>query len=551
MHIYKEGSIEIPFDLNLTELLNNNARSPGLPDSHIIANDDIENRILTIGQLRDRAGRLADGLKQAYRPKDQSRWAVILPNSIALIESCHAVLWQGGIFCPINHLLTPHDMGHALATTRPEYLLVYAEIIDKVLEAVQLAKSLARTLPDPKIITTIGSSPSYPSLNSFLSSSSLPIPHYTDTRTRLASIHLSSGTTGASKGVGLTHYNYIANVLQMYTHDPDHWSPSEQVVSYTPFVHIANTTIPLFLGPWTGMKHIIMAKYDMHSCLKLVEKEKASAMQCTPTLAVAIANGDIVEKYDLSSIRHMVVGGLPLTREVYQRFLDKGKGRWKTVQLYGMTEAAPYVSWQKVGEEVPFGAIGKLLPGIEVRLMDEDGKDVRVGEKGELWVRGSNVTCGYVDNEEATRKAFRDDGWYNTGDLCMFDEQGYLSMVGRTKELIKAFGFQVSPADLESYLNGHPAVEEVSVAGTKDRVAMTELPTAYVVLKNGVKNKIGALRDIQSFVDGKVSGYKKLRGGVWEVTELPKNATGKVIRARLVEYKTGVCSIRKGNEEKL
>lgn len=274
-------------------------------------------------------------------------------------------------------------------------------------------------------------------------------------------------------------------------------------------------------------------------------------LQCTPTLAVAIANGDIAEKYNLSSIRHMVVGGLPLTREVYQRFLDKGKGRWKTVQLCGMTEASPYVAWQKVAEEVPFGAIGKLLPGIGARLMDEDGKDMRVGEKVELWIRGPNVTSGYVDNEEATRKAFREDGWYNTGDLCTFDRDGYLSMVGRTKELIKAFGFQVSPADLESYLNGHPAVEEVSVAGTKDRVAMTELPTAYVVLKSGVKDKPDALREIRRFVDGKVSGYKRLRGGVWEVTELPKNATGKVIRARLGEYKTGESSIGKPNEVKL
>ena len=294
-----------------------------------------------------------------------------------------------------------------------------------------------------------------------------------------------------------------------------------------------------------------MAKYDMHSCLKLVEKEKASAMQCTPTLAVAIADGDVVERYDLSSIRHMVVGGLPLTKEVYQRFLDKGNGRWKTVQLYGMTEASPYVSWQKVAEEVPYGAIGKLLPGIEARLMDEDGKDVTVGERGELWIRGPNVTNGYVDNVEATRKAFREDGWYNTGDLCAFDRDGCLSIVGRTKELIKAFGFQLSATELESYLNGHPAIEEVSVAGTKDRVAMTELPTAYVVLKSGVKDKTDALREIREFVDGRVSGYKKLRGGVWEVTELPKNATGKVIRARLGEYKTDVSSTGKANEAKL
>ena len=560
MHIYKEDTIDIPTDLNLIELLHSCARSPPLPDDHIIAKDDIEDRTLTISEIRDRAGRLAHGLTQAYDPRDQSRWAVILPNSVALIESCHAVLWLGGIFCPINHLLTPHDMGHALATCKPEYLVVYADIIDKVLEAINLARTIDPSLARPRIITAIGSHPTFPSLSSFLSPSSLPVPHNNDTKHRLASIHLSSGTTGASKAVGLSHCNYIANVLQMYAHDPNHWSPSEQVVSYTPFVHIANTTIPFFLGPWTGMRHIIMAKYEMHACLKLVQQEQATAMQLTPSMAVAIANGDLAEKYDLSSIRHMVVGGLPISKEVYEKFLAKGNGRWKTVQLYGMTEASPYVSWQKVAEDVPWGAIGKLLPGVEARVIDEEtGTDLPAGEKGEMWIRGPNVCGGYVDNADATKKAFRDGGWYNTGDLCRIDENGYMFMLGRTKELIKAFGFQVSPVDLESYLNDHPMVEEVSVAGTKDREQMTELPTAYVVLKKGngadwegkEEDKAGMLKEIQAFVDGKVSGYKKLRGGVWEVSELPKNATGKVVRGRLGEYRTGVSSFGKGGKSKL
>ena len=543
MYIYKEGTIDVPTDLNLTELLHTSAQSPALPEDHIIFRDDVENRTCTIGQLRDRAGRLAHGLNNAYKPIDQSRWAVILPNSIALVESCHTVLWLGGIFCPINHLLTSYDMGHALATCMPDYLLVYADIMPKILEAITTAKSIAPDLVEPQVITALGKVPHTPGLESFLASSALPIPHYPDTRRRLASIHLSSGTTGVSKGVGISHFNYIANVLQMFAHDPDHWTTSEHIVSFTPYVHIANTTIPFFLGPWTGMRHIIMAKYEMHEFLKTVEREKATSIQLTPSLAVEIANTDLAERYSLSQVRNMVVGGLPLTKEVYDRFLAKGNGKWKTVQLYGMTEAAPYVSWQKVNEDVPYGAIGKLLPGIEARLCDEDGKDVEPGAEGEMWIRGPNVTDGYVDNPDATAKAFKDGHWYNTGDLCTLSPQGYLRIVGRTKELIKSSGFQVSPTDLEVHLNGHPNVAEVSVAATKDKKKMTELPTAYVVLKGeATGDKVEVLRAIREYVDGRVSGYKKLRGGVWEVRELPKNATGKVVRGRLWEMRTGVSS---------
>jgi 4-coumarate--CoA ligase len=566
MHVYQQSPIDIPTNFNLTELLHTNARSPPLPSNHIIAKDDIEGRTLTIRQLRTRAGRLARSLVEKYAPRDQSRWAIVLPNSIALIETCHAVLWLGGVFCPINHLLTVHDMGHALAVCKAEYVVVFADVLEKVKEAVTISRSLhlgEQPRKSPEIIIGLGSATTTAgastSISSLLASAttSLPVPHYADTRNRLASIHLSSGTTGPSKGVGLSHYNYIANVLQLFAHDPAHWTTREHVVSYTPFVHIANTTIPLFLGPWTGMRHLIMQKYEMHACLKLVDRERATSMQITPSLVVALAEDeDLAGKYDLISVKNMTVGGLPVTKALYERFLARGKGRWSTVQLYGMTEAAPYVAWQKVGEDIPYGAIGKLLPGMQARLCDDEGRDVDVGEKGELWIRGPNIARGYVDNPQATTKAFRDEDWYNTGDLCTIDSEGYLRVVGRTKELIKYNGFQVSPVDLEEYLNGHPAIAEASVAGTKSKKLMTELPTAYVVLKDNVRmksteGKTEVLKEIQRFVDARVSAYKKLRGGVWEVHSLPKNATGKVIRAQLGEYRTGLSSLTGSEKAKL
>jgi 4-coumarate--CoA ligase len=565
MHIYQsEKDVTVPLDLNLTQLLNtspdNHRIDPELP----IAKDDF-NRTHTLSSLRSTSGRLAAGLTKHFKPRDQSRWAVILPNSVALIEACHAVLWLGGVFCPINHLLTAHEIGNALATCRPEYVIVYDESLSRLEEGIKLAQKQQVGYAAPQVIIGLNArlrSTSLPSLTSFLAASPLPIINHPDTRQRLASIHLSSGTTGSSKGVALSHYNYVANVLQLINHDPARWLPAhssqrERVVSFTPFVHIANTTIPLFLGPYVGMCHYIMSSYSLEGLCKWVQTEHASAIQCTPAIAVAIANTDLTSKYNLQSVTRMLVGGLPLPREIYERFLSKGP--WKTIQLYGMTEASPYVTWQTSTETLPVrGQLGKLLPGMSARLVDADsGTDIppNKNQPGELWIQGPNVTAGYVDNPVATAAAFNG-GWYNTGDVCTFSPEGYLTIVGRTKELIKSSGFQVAPTELEGYLNGHPLIAEVAVGGRVDKERMTEVPAAYVVLKDdggmgrGEKDdegmskgeKVRRLKEIQDSLDGKVSGYKKLRGGVWEVKWLPRTSTWKFKRRELAEGGTGVSS---------
>ncbi|EXJ61278.1 uncharacterized protein A1O5_11835 [Cladophialophora psammophila CBS 110553] len=547
MKIYRseDPDIAIPDDLNLTELLHSSARSPALQSGHVIAQDDVEDRTLTIGQLRSNAGKLATGLTQQYSPKDQSRWAVILPNSVAYIEAIHAVLWLGGVFCPINHQLKAGEIAHALTVSKPAFVIVYSKVLEKVIEAIELAKQNCPDLKDPEVLTALGSTTK--GLRNlyadFISPEQLPIPHYRDTRKRLASIHLSSGTTGNPKGVGLSQYNYVANVLQMWAHDPDHWSPEEKIVSYTPFVHIANTTIPLFLGPWTGMVHIIMGAFDLETYAKTIHRTRATAAQVSPMTALTIATTDLVSTYDFSTIRHMTCGPLPLKQDDYHEFLRRGK--WKTVTLYGMTEAAPYVTWQKIREPMPLGKSGTLLPNILGSLRLEDGTDAPEGGPGELWLKGPNMTAGYVDNPAANRTAFDRDGWYNTGDVCTISPEGHLQVVGRTKELIKYNGFQVSPTELEAYIISHPAVLDAAVGGVWDATKMTELPTAYVVLKDHVKErrqKVQALKDIQTTVDEQVAGYKKLRGNVWEVTSLPRNATFKLLRKQLGVHKTGVSS---------
>ncbi|CAG9948094.1 unnamed protein product [Clonostachys rosea f. rosea IK726] len=524
MRIYnQERKLHVPRDVNLTELLHKTHKE--LPLSHVIASDSLTNRSITLGQLRDRAGRLARGFSQALQPPDQSRWAIILPNSVGFLELVHAVIWTGGVACPINHALKSTEIGHGLAVCQPAFIVAYGQILGSVEEAIAVARDeLVREgieWPAPKVITII-EKPSGSTLQhipaDFLSDISLPVPHYEDNTARVATIHLSSGTTGKPKGVMLTHRNFIANVFQLLAHDSSQFHSASRTVAFTPWAHIAMTTMPLFLAPYTGMFHHAMPQYNLEKFAQLVSSVQATSFQGVPSVVLSLAKSDVTDRYDFSRASILNVGGAPLKKADLAKLMSRAP--WRLIQAYGMTEAAGYVAYQTFDETLPDGCTGNMLPGIEARLMVEGkNEEAPEGGPGELWLRGPNITNGYVFNEEANQQAFPEPGWYNTGDVCKIDSQGRLFIVGRTKDLIKYKGFQVSPQELESHLNSHPLVAEAGVAALWDESQLTELPTAWV------------------------SGYKKLRGGVWEVQRLPKNATGKILRKEMAEMRAGLCSI--------
>ncbi|OAL43639.1 AMP-binding enzyme [Pyrenochaeta sp. DS3sAY3a] len=561
MRVYRDASreIDIPSDLNLTELLHTSAVP--LAPSHLIASDSLTYRSLSIGELRSRAGRIAHGLQTSFRPRDGARWAVVLPNCVEYIELFHALLWVGGVGCPINHALKPAELAHAFVVSRPEYIFAFGPSLDNIREAIILARAEVsdnETWNEPKIMTVIERRTGYMQApDDFLSARSLPVPHYDDTTTRLASIHLSSGTTGAPKGVELTHYNFVANVYQLYSHDPAQFHTASRVVAFTPFVHIAMTTMPLFFGPWTGAFHHAMpAPFSLEEFGKLVSSVRPTSFQGVPSVALQIANSDLAERYDFSNAEVINCGGASMTPEIVARLCSKAP--WKIMQVYGMTEGAPYIAYQRKKQDIPAGKIGNFLPNVQAALkLPGTNEDAPKGGPGELWVCGPNITrryCGISD--EANAKAFPiEDGqqWYNTGDVCTIDESGIVSVVGRTKELIKYKGFQVSPTELESHLNAHPDVIEAGVGSVWDETQLTELPTGYVVLNPSIatENATQVLSTIHLHVDDLVSGYKKLRGGVWGVTRLPKNATGKIVRNQLRDHLTGAHSVYKRTRARL
>ncbi|KAF4882274.1 4-coumarate--CoA ligase-like 7 [Colletotrichum fructicola] len=509
MRTYTSQPIDIPRDLNLTELLHTTATS--IPESHIIASDSLTNRSITLGELRNRAGRIAQGLKDGLNPPDQARWAIVLPNSVEFLEIFHAILWTGGVVSPVNHALKSSEIGHGFAVSRPHFIIAYGPITPAIQDAVAVAAKELSTLgvqwDSPTILSIIKPARGVKHVpDDFIASSRLAIPHWPDTSKRLASIHLSSGTTGKPKGVELTHLNFVSNVLQLVALDSKHqmFNVSSRTVAFTPWAHIAMTTMPLFLGPYTGMFHHAMPQYNIDKFGQLVGSNQATSFQGVPSVVLSLANSDITERFDFSKAQIINIGGAPLKPEQIERLLRRAP--WKLIQAYGMTEAAGYVAYQGFDEEVPDGSTGRLLPGIEAALKKEGTtEDAPEGGPGELWIRGPNITRGYAFNPKANQEAFRMEGWYNTGDVCRFDTEGRLFIVGRTKDLIKYKGFQVSPSELEQIVNSHPLVKEAGVGALWDETQLTEVPTAWVVLKDGdmmrreeIRRR---LRDIQKVVD--------------------------------------------------
>jgi 4-coumarate--CoA ligase len=291
------------------------------------------------------------------------------------------------------------------------------------------------------------------------------------------------------------------------------------------------------INMWVGGFVCGLASFDLDTYCKKMEEVKANEMHIVPPVAIALVNSPNMEKYDLSRIRSITIAAAPLKKSLQTAFGKKFPGVPIT-QLYGSTEGTGLITAQLVDNEETIGSVGKLACGIEGRLVDPVTKqDVSSGEEGELWVRGPIVMMGYHGNEAATKEAFEGD-WMRTGDIMRVDAKGNIWVTDRLKEMIKYKGFQVPPSELEDLLIGHPFVTDAAVTSIYSDSQATELPIAYVALTPekalAAPNELRQTLDgIRSWADGKVAGYKMLRGGVYHLQTLPKNPSGKILRKDL------------------
>ena len=272
-----------------------------------------------------------------------------------------------------------------------------------------------------------------------------------------------------------------------------------------------------------------MSKFEIERFCANIERYKITFAYVVPPVVLLLGKHPAVEKYDLSSLRMMNSGAAPLTRElvdsVYQRINVPIK------QGYGLSETSPTThtqAWETWHASV--GSVGTMLPNQSAKYISAEEKEVAVGETGELWIKGPNIFKGYHNNPEGTRNALTPDGFFKTGDVGYQDQKGNFFITDRVKELIKYKGFQVPPAELEGLLLSHEAINDVAVIGIYDKEQATELPRAYIAVKRGIERNERTAQEIQTWLQSKVANHKRLRGGIRFVDEIPKSASGKILR---------------------
>jgi acyl-CoA synthetase (AMP-forming)/AMP-acid ligase II len=276
-----------------------------------------------------------------------------------------------------------------------------------------------------------------------------------------------------------------------------------------------------------GASCVVMPRFDPELTLQLIEKHKVTDFFVVPPALLALSHHPKLDEYDHSSLRFILSGAAPLPMEVAD--LAEKRFGCQMVQGYGMTETSPITNVTPLGAPKA-GSVGPAVPDTQENIVDmETGKELAVGEVGELIVSGPQVMRGYWKNADATKETIRADGWLRTGDIARIDEDGYVYILDRAKEMIKYKGYQVAPAELEGIVMEHPAVLDAAVIPKAD-FESGEVPKAFVVLKEGQQ---ATADDIMAFVAERVAPYKKLRE-VEFVGAIPKVPSGKILRRELI-----------------
>lgn len=498
--------------LSLPQLVRERARRH--PDALALV-EAASGRKLSYGELDRRIGRVAAGLAAlGFRTGDLLLMSA--PNSPEWLLMALGAMAAGGAVTGANPQYAAPDLAHQLADSGARFVGTTPAGVATVREAaarncsevvvIVLGEVPAGTVAFDQLLQCRDAEPSWPiDLDA------------------LAALPYSSGTTGAAKGVRLTHRTLVANVLQVDQMLP---LPAGTVVlAFLPMFHIygfAAITLCSLIG---GATVVTLPRFEPEAFLSAIETWRVNRVGVVPPVVQFLANHPMVEGRDLSSLERVGSGAAPLGAEVEDRVAAR-LGRPVT-QGYGMTESSGVWATTPVGKGRR-GSSGLLLPGTQARVIDiERGGDAARGGSGELWLRGPQAFTGYHRRPEATAATITSEGWVRTGDIGHFDADGYLFITDRLKELIKVKGFQVAPAELEALLFTHPDVADAAVIGRADERA-GELPVAYVV----PRAKTLDAQALLDWVAQRVVAYKRLADVVL-CDAIPKTAAGKILRREL------------------
>ena len=461
---------------------------------------------LSYEQFRDAALRVAAAVRsEGIQPGD--RVGMVLPNVLSFPIVFYGALLAGAAVVPMNPLLKAREVEYFLRDSGARLVVTGEQSAQPVTEAAGTVGIRA---------VTVG--PAMP--DALLADAPLDAPvDRADDDT--AVILYTSGTTGQPKGAELTHAGLDSNARTTQETLLE-GTPDDVIMGCLPLFHVFGLTCSLNAGVLAGSSLTLIPRFDGGKALDVVERDGVTVFQGVPTMFSAMLHQPDAGDRDMSSLRLCVSGGSAMPVEVMRSF-EETFG-CIVLEGYGLSETSPVASFNHPHAERKPGSIGTPIRGVEMRVVDDDGKDVAAGTVGEIAIRGENVMKGYWGRPEETEKAIPD-GWFRTGDLARQDEDGYFFIVDRKKEMIIRGGYNVYPREIEEALYEHPAVAEAACIGIS-HPDLGEEVAAAVALKPGASADPA---ELQAFVKERVAAYKYPRH-LWLVNALPKGPTGKILR---------------------
>jgi long-chain acyl-CoA synthetase len=497
---------------NLASILTETAKEHG--DHVAIKLDDTELPY----KFLDGASAHVAGLLKAKGVEAGDRVGIMLPNVPYFPVIYYGILRTGAVVVPMNPLLKGREVEFYLKDPEAKVMFAWHDFAEAAEKGASAAGAEAVLVKPGEFEEIVGKAE----------------PH-TEVAERdgddTAVILYTSGTTGTPKGAELTHDNLLSNVETILSSLIE-IEPDDVVLGALPFFHSFGQTCGLNSCVKAGGTLTLIPRFDPDKALEIIERDRVTIFEGVPTMYVAMLHAE--KEADTSCLRLCVSGGSAMPGEVLRAFEEKFG--CKILEGYGLSETSPVASFNHPDRERKVGSIGTPIAGVEMRVVDEDGKEVDQGEVGEIAIKGPNVMKGYWRKQEATDEVMDADGWFRTGDMAKVDEEGYYFIVDRKKELIIRGGYNVYPREVEEVLYQHPAVQEAAVIGVPDD-KMGEEVGAAVVLKPGEDVSTDELRD---YVKDQVANYKYPRK-IWIVDELPKGPTGKILK-REVEVPAEVTS---------
>src|SRR5438270_1087719 len=502
----------------------------------------------TYAQFSDRVARQAGALLAlGLRPGD--RVAFLGANCHRLLEGYYGVLEAGGVLLPLNIRLAPAELAYILNDAEAAVLLLEAQFVPLVESFRADLHSVKSFVPLDFSANAFSPNASWMTEKNYEQMLAAAAPHRADVmqvdENSLAELFYTSGTSANPKGVMLTHRNIYLHALNVAINSG---STAETVELHTiPLFHANGWGVAHSLT-YVGGKHVMLQKFETTEVFRLVEQEGAQSLSVVPAMVTALVNCPERPKYNLKSLQRMSIGGAASSPTLVRQVEEKlGCACYSG---YGLTETAPVLTtarmksgleWQGQQRFEKQASTGHSIPGVEVRIVDAEGNDVPHDGRsiGEIVARSDGVMAGYWKQPQATAEVMRD-GWFHTGDMATMDEDGYILIVDRKKDIIVSGGENISSLAVEKAMLAHPGVYEVAVIPAPDP-RWGEVPKALVVMKPGVQV---TEHELLEFCRGRLTHYKCPRS-VEFLDTLPRTGTGKVLKKELrKKYWSGTESIR-------